>query len=257
MIATPHTTGLPPALDAEAWTIGSVLRDPSVAADVIGVARPQSFGDPILRLAAEAIERRVRNGEPIDVALLLSDLQETAPDYSGARVRIACLADEIHTAAHAAYYAAQVRDAAQKRRIRDEADRISQAALNGHSGRDLLHELKCFAEDELSGEERPGGVSQYTLGQLRRQFPEQKQPVIDGLLRRGEVCNVVSMSKVGKSWLGYSLALSVITGREWLGQFPTRRGKVLLIDNELHPETLAKRIPDVAHAMAIKAAECE
>jgi len=37
--------------------------------------------------------------------------------------------------------------------------------------------------------------------------------------------------------------LSVATGRPWLGMFPTVKGDVLIIDNELHGETSAHRIP--------------
>ena len=92
----------------------------------------------------------------------------------------------------------------------------------------------------------------WTYGELLQAHPTLKAPLIDGLVRVGETFNVVSSSKIGKSWLIYSLALSVVGGREWLGRFGTRRGKVLLIDNELHPETLANRIKTVGEAMAIQ-----
>ena len=62
---------------------------------------------------------------------------------------------------------------------------------------------------------------------------------------------MVSVSKIGKSWLGYNLAISVVTGRTWLDRFPTTEGKVLLVDNELQRSTLAKRIPKVGDAMGI------
>jgi hypothetical protein len=42
--------------------------------------------------------------------------------------------------------------------------------------------------------------------------------------------------------------MSIANGHPWLG-FPTRQGKVLLIDNELHDETLASRVKTVADAM--------
>lgn len=76
--------------------------------------------------------------------------------------------------------------------------------------------------------------------------------VVDGLLRQGETANVIAAPKVGKSWLTYGLALSKATGRAWLVQFDCPAGRVLIIDNELHPETIAHRIPTVADAMQIK-----
>jgi len=53
------------------------------------------------------------------------------------------------------------------------------------------------------------------------------------------------------SWLATDLALAVATGRDWLGQFRCERGDVLILDNELHGETSANRIPKVANARGI------
>ena len=86
------------------------------------------------------------------------------------------------------------------------------------------------------------------FGDLRVRHPHLNPTVIEGLLRQGETGNVISYSKIGKSWMMYDLALSLITGRPWLGRFNTSPGKVLYIDNELHRCTLADRIPKVAYA---------
>lgn len=86
---------------------------------------------------------------------------------------------------------------------------------------------------------------------LLREFTSLKRPVIEGLLRQGETMNLISAPKLGKSWLATDLALAVATGRDWLDAFPTVRGEVLIVDNELHPETSAARIPKVADARGI------
>ncbi len=78
-----------------------------------------------------------------------------------------------------------------------------------------------------------------------------RAPVIHGLLRRGETMNVIAPPKSGKSWLVLALAMAVATGRSWLDTFSTVAGDVLLIDNELHPETIAHRIPQVAECLRI------
>ncbi|MEM1107281.1 MAG: AAA family ATPase [Planctomycetota bacterium] len=91
-----------------------------------------------------------------------------------------------------------------------------------------------------------------SFGQLCVAHPQLKQPVVDGLLRRGETMNLIAASKMGKSWLVYDLATSIITGRPWLNRFTCHPGRVLLIDNELHPETLAQRIPKVADARLLE-----
>jgi hypothetical protein len=81
-------------------------------------------------------------------------------------------------------------------------------------------------------------------------YPVLREPVIHGLLRQGETMNVISAPKLGKSWLVTDLALAVATGRPWMG-FQTEPGDVLIIDNELHGETIANRIPKVANARGI------
>ncbi len=94
-----------------------------------------------------------------------------------------------------------------------------------------------------------------TVGKMIDDNPHLHRPVVDGLLREGEVANIISTSKVGKSWLAYGLVLSVLTGRPWLDRFETTKGRVLLIDNELHLATLAHRIRVVAEAMGIPPSE--
>lgn len=47
---------------------------------------------------------------------------------------------------------------------------------------------------------------------------------------------------VGKTWLILDLARAVATGRKWLGHFPTRQGRVLLVDEENSERLLQQRL---------------
>ena len=96
-----------------------------------------------------------------------------------------------------------------------------------------------------------------TIGQLMASYPRLRPPLIHGLLRNGETMNVIAAPKTGKSWLTTDLALSIVSGRPWFGQFPTESGSVLIIDNELHAETSAFRVPQVALARGIPRADFE
>jgi hypothetical protein len=89
-----------------------------------------------------------------------------------------------------------------------------------------------------------------SIRQLLADFPELRPPVVHGLLRRGETMNIISAPKRGKSWLVTDLALAVATGQPWLG-YETVAGNVLIVDNELHGETIANRIPKVGKARGI------
>ena len=89
-----------------------------------------------------------------------------------------------------------------------------------------------------------------TARELLRTFSTMKEPLIDGLLRREEVMNVIAAPKTGKSWLVMQLALALVTGGKWCGKDCTK-SRVLLIDNELHRETLSCRLHRVASTMGI------
>ena len=90
-----------------------------------------------------------------------------------------------------------------------------------------------------------------TATELCATYKELKPVVVAGVCRQTEVVNLVSVSKVGKTYLALGLALSVATGRPWLGTFDVDPGPVLYVDCELHRETLAKRVATVAAAMGI------
>ena len=109
--------------------------------------------------------------------------------------------------------------------------------------------LKCcdfygstFLFEEAQAEDKPVALNARSLINQHREY---RKPVIEGLLRQGETMNIIASPKVGKSWLVLSLAVSMSNGNPWLGM-ETQRCNVLLVDNELHVETLAQRLRGVA-----------
>lgn len=79
----------------------------------------------------------------------------------------------------------------------------------------------------------------------------EAEPIIEGLLRRGEVCNLIAPPKtMHKSWTVANLVLAVVTGQPWLG-YPTKPGKVLMVDYEIAMGTIMYRLRTVANAMKI------
>ena len=113
-------------------------------------------------------------------------------------------------------------------------------------------EKRCNRGSAKSVEKAVPVPNPVPVADLMEQHPRLRTPIIDGLLREGETMNVIAPPKAGKSWLVTDLALSIATGRHWLGAFPTRQGNVLLLDNELHAETSADRIPRVADARHVR-----
>jgi hypothetical protein len=124
---------------------------------------------------------------------------------------------------------------------RYEPDQISVAMIEHH-----WEQMRDISKAQLTP---------VSLGGLTTRYPALREPVIHGLLRQGETMNVIASSKTGKSWLVTDLALAIATGRPWLDTFECVPGPVLIIDNELHGETSANRIPKVAAARQINLAE--
>jgi hypothetical protein len=83
---------------------------------------------------------------------------------------------------------------------------------------------------------------------LCRTFTSYRPALIHGLLREQETMNVIAAPKVGKSWLVLLMAFCLANGRLFLGHQCTRV-PVLILDNELHPETAAQRLKAVSSAL--------
>jgi len=95
------------------------------------------------------------------------------------------------------------------------------------------------------------------IGSIFDEEPRLREPIIEGLQRRGETLNFVASTKVGKSWASYGLGLSIAAGLKWLGRFQCHRGRVLHIDNELHKTTLDHRLWTMLRAMGLQRHEVE
>lgn len=128
------------------------------------------------------------------------------------------------------------------------------AAKLGPEG--LREQAEALADIALAEAARQAGL--ITATELCASYSEYRRAVIEGLLRQGETLNVVAPPKVGKSWLTLSLALCMASGQPWLDRrWFCHPGNVAIIDNELHPETIATRIRAVREAMRLPAEVCD
>ena len=123
--------------------------------------------------------------------------------------------------------------------------RAASAALAGYGFGTKREALSVAGKQEAV--ELAKGQRYFTALEMLRDFPNPREVLIGCVLRRGEVMNVIAAPKTGKSWLMLQLAYAVITGGSWLG-FPCRKGTVLIVDNELHAETLSDRLRRVIEA---------
>lgn len=93
------------------------------------------------------------------------------------------------------------------------------------------------------------------LEHLEENFPHERQAIVDGLIRTGSVMNIIAAPKIGKSFLTSNLAMCLITGKPFLGFPIVRQGKTLVVDNELHKETISSRYRTTRQAMGVSSSQ--
>ena len=105
--------------------------------------------------------------------------------------------------------------------------------------------FRQFFKDQLSTQKvfslfkDPYPIS--TIKTLIRENPSLRDPIIEGVMRRGETMNIIAPPKKGKSWMTGNLVMAFASGGKWFEKFQVTRGRTLIFDNELHKETIAFR----------------
>ena len=113
--------------------------------------------------------------------------------------------------------------------------------------------MDTVPQSSASTPPNPKRRTSYSAGDLMKLYPKRRPYVIEGLLRRGELLNIISASKSGKSWTRDALALAIETGEKWF-DFRCIKGRTLILDNELHREELSHRLRTVATALHMEGA---
>ena len=91
-----------------------------------------------------------------------------------------------------------------------------------------------------------------TLAQLAKSSPSAEPEVVRGLLQTCDVANIIAPSKLGKSYFVAQLVVSYVAEIDWLGfTFGDAPRRVLLIDNEIKPYDIHRRLRYVAEAMGV------
>ena len=113
---------------------------------------------------------------------------------------------------------------------------------------------------ETTGDQLNKSFGTLKFGDRRATFgedPKRRPYIVEGLIREGEVCNIIASPKVGKSWLVHGLAIAFSEGLTYLGYKATRKLRVLICDNELHEEELYWRLSTIAKSMGVEPSDLE
>ena len=244
------TDALPPHdLVAEKSVLGSIILDSARLPAVRAIVGPDSFFHEPYRAMFNALCDYCEDHDTLDLVLLRSWLESRKLfEKIGGEIALVEVVNAVPAPDHAVYYAKIVAEKAGQRRIWRAAFEYQRAVVGGDADaqRQALERVQ-LAETAAAP---PSHLDTFTPAGLLAAYPTQREPIIDGLLRRGEIANLVSGPKLNKSWTVLYWALSITQG--WpIWNFPTRRGRVLLLDYELAGGTLVRRITAVAAAMGL------
>jgi hypothetical protein len=243
---------LPINKDAEADALACILLKPEIVSTVLDSGLCASdFHDPVNRDIFAGMLALHVTGKPPEPKLLTPWLKShtTIEHPQGALIEI-MRRQAIGTSG--LHYAELALDTGIRRELHHLSESMQVAANNGKHVDAIISETRESFE-RIAARGKKNDLRPLLFGELADQNPKLQAPVVDGLLREGETANIVSGSKVGKSWLVYDLLLSIIMGQDFIGRFKCSPGRVLLIDNELHQSTIANRIQSVANAKGIRA----
>lgn len=238
----------------DSWELAlasAAMLDPSFL-DRVPDFSANDIRDELAALIVATAQRRRRDGLPVDMYSVVKELDRggALAEKSGdnAVSRILALA-QVPLTSDPVGLARQIHQEAQRRRLILTLEMLQTAATDPAFTTDALTRQLI---DAAEGLQVATDTEFLDSVDLIEQYPDLRDPVVEGIFRRGETINIIAKSKIGKSWFGYGLGFSIAFGRDWLGRFRTQRGRVLLLDNELHRETLSSRLSAVMSAMGLR-----
>lgn len=105
--------------------------------------------------------------------------------------------------------------------------------------------LKYYAglpRSTTTEEEPNNAASLPVVGFEQLHLYQQPIEIVSGLLRHGELGILSGPPKARKTWLALDLALAIVLGGKWLGQFTCQRRRCLYVDMECHTGTIRNRL---------------
>lgn len=221
------------------------------AADAPEVAalRPGDFFDPAHRILYRHLVGIRLEGRTLEV---LPARLSAAGEYEQCRAVLAEMMTAQVSGSDARYYASLITESAKRRKQWELSRELAQQVADGLPIDDIDGLLSLYVETIAPKRE---SAPFKTADEMLDTYQELRPYVIHQVVRASETINIVAPSKRGKSWFVLLLAFCIATGARWLGMFSCRPGRVLLVDNELHNETLTDRIRKVAEALGLRREE--
>ena len=225
-----------------------VLVDPGQYQQVIGLGlRTEHLHHVAHREVYQAAGALWESRGFFDAAMLAGFLKEQGTlDVVGADY-IAEILNAAATASSAPHYAEIVMRHAERREIVDAAEAVLEASRNGATNADVLTVATTRftgIQQAFANRVRPVSAAQY----LTTSVPNV-EPIISGLLDKGDRHYIVSQSKAGKSWLALQQALCIAAGLSFLEWDVPEPKRVAVCQFELKESHYHSRVRRLAAAL--------
>ena len=231
---------LPPSdQESEEATLGSVLTDPACFPELAAILKPVDF--QILRHGWiwQAFENLVERGEPLDFLTIPRELTRMGRfDDIGGDSFLTALLNRCPSSLHATTYAGKVKDCAIKRRMLAVANEIANLAYNPRITAEQVCSRAIEAVQENTGSPRTRYVVHDAADALAPRASVEW--IVKGLIYEKSITVLYGDGGSKKTWSTMFLAACVSSGVAW-GDFETRKGRVLFVDEENGHDEIAER----------------
>jgi AAA domain/DnaB-like helicase N terminal domain len=253
--------GRPPhSIEAEKGVLSSILLSPSeTIPECARKITVHHFLVPTHGTIYTALVDRWDAGEAIDLITFTQFLRDkNLLDAIGGAAYITELFTFVPCAANVGYYIEILCEKYALREIIAGATESVRRAYEQHSeSAELLDEIESRAASIRSLHGRNGTALPPIddAADLLASNIALPADVLLGVLHQGGKMVAGGASKSNKTWLLMDTAVSVATGSDWLGKFPTKRGRVLFINLEIQPAFFAKRLRAICDERQLKIEE--
>lgn len=240
--------------ESETAVLGGLLAEPERFPELEPRLGPELFAEASNRVFYSILRAMQEDGKPIrDPAAVLVELRLRGKlDEIGGAVRVGALADSVPSADTISYHVNVLRECANRREVKRQADALALDVANGDWTADQIR-ARVDAIADFSA--RAAGDAAATPRFLRSLTEilsdatalDEPEPVIPRLAFLGRLTLLSAREKLGKSTLAAAGAAAVSRGRRFLND-ETTRGTVLWVGLEEHVGDTARRFEEFAAA---------
>lgn len=208
---------LPQNVEAEAGVLGSILIDPEAITSVIPILTPDDMYRNEHRTIYAAMVDMCKASTPIDLLTLSDELARLGKlEEIGGISCVSALANQVPTYKNAKHYAEIVKRTATLRRLIQAAGQIAGVAYNDPDAESAIAQ----AEEAIAGVRKshpaPTDGPQFLDDDELDAVPPARG-ILGNILFEQSFAILYGPSGRWKSFIALSWALSIATGRQWLG----------------------------------------